>query len=147
MKKFIFWFFTISQIVLIAGIFVIDRLSDKYMTMNRIILYKNRNWEAELPIENLLLGCKVILIALTLIALISLIVLVIKNKTFDFYGFLQLFGLAVIAGVSFLFITVSSVDALLIYYFAVTLLITITAIQLIKVLLLFIGNISLKKQH
>jgi len=71
--------------------------------------------------------------------------LVVRNKNFNFGAFWQLLGLAVIAGVSSVFITISSVDALRIYYFAVTLLIAITAIQLIKVLLLFIGNISLKK--
>lgn len=133
MKKFFFWFFTVIQILFFMGIFILERLFHEYMTMMRFVLYKNRIWEAELPIDSLLLGSKIILITLAFLAILLLIIFVIKNKAFHFYGHLQLLALPVIAGSSVVFITVSSIEVMRTYYFTVSLLLIMTALQLIKV--------------
>lgn len=142
MKKFIFWFFTAIQIMFFIGIFVLKRLSNKHMTINRIILYKNRTWEAELPMDSLLSGGKVILIALAFLAIFILIVWVVKSKSFHFYGHMQLLALAVIAGGGVVFISTNSVHAMRTYYFANTFLFVITAIQIVKVSFFLKGRIS-----
>ena len=133
MKKLIFWFFTVIQIMLFVSIFILERLFNKYMTINRIILYKNRTWEAELPIDSLLFGGEVILIVLAFLAVSILIIWGVENKSFHFYG-QQLLALGIIAGGSAVFISTSSVHTMRTYYFADTCLFVITAIQIVKVL-------------
>lgn len=142
MKRFLFWFFTFIQILLFTGIFVLEKLFLKYMTIMRVVLYKNRTWEAELPVPNLLFGAKFFLIAIGFLALTFLIIRFVKKQAFHLHGQLELLTLAVISGGSALFIISSGVDAMPTYYFSTTILLVITAIQLIKVLLFLKRNNS-----
>jgi len=112
----------------------------------RIALFKNRTWEAELPLDRLLGDCQMMLGVLAVLAILFLFIWVVKTKAFCFYGHMQLFSFALIAGGSAVFIAKSSVDAMRTYYVAVMLLLVITAIQLIKVPL-FLKNHQEAKFH
>jgi hypothetical protein len=135
MKKFLLWCITIIQILLFAGIFVLERLSHKYMTIMRYVLYRNRIWETEVSTYILLYVGKVFLIAIALISVISLIAKVIRDRKLNLCRNRQLAALAVISAGSAFFIKLSSVDVMQTYFFSVILLFIITVIQFIKAIL------------
>ena len=133
MKKFMFRFLTIIQFLLVIGLFVLEDLTSKHMTMMRIALYKKRVWEAKFPIDNMLFYTKALFVAIAVIFIISFIIIVIKKKGFYFHGPMQILSMALISGGSALFIGLKSIDAMPTYYFAILILLIINALQLIKV--------------
>lgn len=99
----------------------------------RIALYKKRLWEAELPMDSLLLAGKVFFIALALISFAVLLLKAVKkNRVFARFAPSQLILLAVLAGGSAIFISTASTDTIRTYYYAVFLLSVIIMVQLVK---------------
>jgi hypothetical protein len=139
MKKLFWGLMTLIQILLVAGIFILDRISHKHMTFYRWVLLKNSAWRADFPMRGLSLALAIILAILALAAAGFSLRRVAKNRNFRFWGDFQPAGLALAAGGSAIFITINSTDNIKTYYFAVAMLLVATLLQIAK-LPLFAGK-------
>ena len=68
MKKFLTLFVTMLQVFCLAGACGVQYFTRKKMGMARYVIYKNREWEAAYPMENLLNITAVLMVVLTLAA-------------------------------------------------------------------------------
>lgn len=135
MKKIILYILSFAQMLLFAAIIVLEKSSHKYMTFMRIVLYKNRTWEAAFPMDTFISSSKIFFFALAACSILYLMLKCFKTGKCPLDKYFKLYILAIIAFASAVFITVSNVDSVMTYYAAVMLLAAISMIQLIKLLL------------
>ena len=71
MKKKISLGISIIQVVLVIGAYLVQRFAETRMGMMRHVVFKNREWETQLPIDMIKLGIVVFLVGLIALMIIK----------------------------------------------------------------------------
>lgn len=129
MKKAGYILITVLEIFLLIGAFIVNYFTKKKMGMARYVVFKNRNWEREYPLDLL----KNISVAVLMI--LTLIVVVLAIKRWKKVSRLQLrmfIVMIVLAVLSFTFILSGTTQTIRAYYFISPMLAVTLFLQILK---------------
>lgn len=129
MKKIGYIVLTLAELVFLAGAAVIQYFTRRKMGMARYVVYKNRGWEREYPMEQLTYAVMILLILFSLLVLI----LSIKKRA----GMPKIYigmnaGMAALLIVYVSYTCISSAETMRAYYFISAILAVTTFIQIVK---------------
>lgn len=135
MKKKILIGLNLLEILLIIGAYFIQMFTKTRMGMARHVLFKNQQWEKELPLDLIKYG----MIAIILLFFVGLIMLYIKKKKSMNRSFLiRVFITSVLTLFTLIFLLLGSTSLLLSYYFIIQILMLTLIIDYLHVYFLFL---------
>lgn len=129
MRKVVYFFLTIVELLLLIGAYLIHYFTKKKMGMARYVIYKNKVWEREYPME-LWKTCVILLIA---ILTISVVLFYLKRRGFKTkITSIVTSTMIVTSALYTLFTTISSTNSMRAYNFVSPILGIIAVLQIIK---------------
>lgn len=138
MRKVVYFFLTIVELLLLVGAYLIHYFTKKKMGMARYVIYKNKLWEREYPME-LWKTCAILLVA---VLTISVVLIYLKRR-----GYITKIAsfvtstMIVTSALYTLFTTISSTSSMRAYYFISPILGIVAVLQIIKAYAVILYNL------